>query len=349
MKIISFFLCLLLCFACEHGDRKLAYQSQRNLDEADLYLENFDIPKAQEYSLEAKNSLTTLTTKYPKNIDYKLLESRANLTLFLAKNAEVIEKAAIDPDSFTKLPSPEQYRDYNTLLLLSIQNLKTLLEQPQKLNYQQKASAHTLLGSIYRLQKSTAENAKKQYMMAIQINESWIRSLKKEGNKEQTISKIKNQIQNLRMSLVEVELLNKNWSDALELLQMNMGGTSLEYFKRNFKLLNNQLVEVENRIYAIKQKKSNDQENEKLLKLIQEKRKLSPTPLAELASNSTEETARIQVLIDIADTQNNLIYRMICYRHLNDNSKYQEANKILNTFYPKLGKEIDVFFDSQQK
>ena len=40
---------------------------------------------------------------------------------------------------------------------------------------------------------------------------------------------------------------------------------------------------------------------------------------------------------------------MICYRHLNDNSKYQEANKILNTFYPKLGKEIDVFFDSQQK
>ena len=98
--------------------------------------------------------------------------------------------------------------------------------------------------------------------MAIQINESWVRSLKKEGNKEQTISKIKNQIQNLRMSLVEVELLNKNWSDALELLQMNMGGTSLEYFKRNFKLLNNQLVEVENRIYAIKQKKSNDQENE---------------------------------------------------------------------------------------
>ena len=58
MKIISLFLCLLLCFACEHGDRKLAYQSQRNLDEADLYLESFDVPKALEYSIEAKNSLT---------------------------------------------------------------------------------------------------------------------------------------------------------------------------------------------------------------------------------------------------------------------------------------------------
>ncbi len=342
-RALSFFYTLLLCifaFSCTQGVNKLAFKSQRLLDEADILIERYDYKLAKDKIYKAQRNLALLVTEEPENIDFLLLQSRAYFSLFLTENSAVIQRAPKDPESLVRIPEPHQYLNYNTNLIPAKEDVMRVLNSKKKLTYQQEAAAYTTLASISRLNVNNLGEADRAYHRAISANLQWVESLEKEENKPILIGRIQNQIRNLQTSQVEVNLLAHKWSHSLAELEAIMGGSNLEYFDIHFDTLNQQLVEIEKKIYEEQQVRERDPRESKLLKFIKKRKQAKKSSLDQSYEMTSNEAKLLQTEIYLTDTKNNLIYRIICLYQLHDKKQLNQARQILRKHFPQIDYEL---------
>lgn len=339
MKKIRTFLAILfisfLAISCSQADNKLAFKSQRLLDESDVLMERHDYNNAFKKVQQAQSNLNVLISKHRNNADYLILHARANFNLFLIKNVSVFNAAKQDPLSLTALPKAQDYISRDKYLLPAIINLNKILNSPDtKPTSEQIIAANVLLASIYRLDEKTLDKAINHYQTAISIYVQQLQDLRAEETKlspkTHAIAKKENEIRNIQMAMAEIYILKHKWEPALFLLEDIAGGPDLKYFDTHFALLQNKLAEAEKQMQL---KQASDTKKSKTKNFIKKK---SSSDI----SYSTEEAAIMQIETTLTALKNNLIYRIICFYHLKRNNELKEAREILRQYYPEVDAKV---------
>jgi len=208
--------------------------------------------QAEEKALEALEKLNVILVKVPQKVDYRLLRTRAYLTLFMARNILVIENAKIRPRSLVRIPEVYEYKDYDSTIVPAEEELKEIINTIPDLTLEQQGYAHGMLGVIFRLNADTANEADQQYQRAIGAYEGWLREMKRDkpliGTNQFNINKLENQVRGLIMARAEVSMLAEKWPQALELLEKVMAGQDLKYFEIQFPFYERQIAEMQRKL-----------------------------------------------------------------------------------------------------
>lgn len=348
-RIVSLF-CLSIFFliafsSCGRASKREATRGQALLDEADLYMELRELDKAEENAQQALQKFSILVEESPDNVDYRILRVRSRVTLFMAQNFLVIEKAKPLPRSLVRLPEKEELIDYDQTALIAEQELKEILQMPVELTWDQAGFVHGTLAAIYRLNLQTLTLANQQYEEARQIYLKRLQDLKTEkkkvGSNTIAILRLENQIKGLLLAQAEVNLLAEQWETALMLLQQMVAGSDLQYFSLHFQRLEDQISRLEAQLEEQARLDVGSREA-KLLAKIQEKKEKKYSLLVELGGLSPQKVELIQSRIQLADLQNNLSYRIICLHNLGKFGQLEEAHSVLRQHYPELDSELQL-------
>lgn len=338
-----FFLVLLTLSlgACQFAREREAHRSQALLNEADLLISTRELGKAADLCQDALDKLAPLLTEQPDHLDFQLLQIRALITKFIAQNVLVMEDAKIRPRSLVRLPDPTLYVDYNNTIPEAENRLLMVTGRIGELTDEQAAFVHGMLAAIYRLKDDTLDKAVLEYDKAVarydlQLAEA-VKDRKANKNK---IEQFESKIRSLRMAQAEVLLLGEDWNEALEQLKTAMAGGDLKYFDLHFDLLENTIKDIEEAI-AAEQARDRGSREAKLRAALEKKKQKAYSKREQLGGYNPYQVALIKNRIELGDTQNNLIYRMICYYQLGQNKDYQKAREILTKHYPELSTELD--------
>lgn len=114
----------------------------------------------------------------------------------------------------------------------------------------------------------------------------------------------------------------------------------MKYFSLHFERYLQRIQELEVKIAEDARQREASREEKLTKKIVFARSKRSFTPLEEVARSNPYEAELMQVRLDLADTQNNLMYRLICYYNLDATNSYQEGLKILRKFFPKLEQNL---------
>ena len=353
LKIQHLIVCLILSIAlssCQVASEREAHRAEALLTEAELQLDLRKLDKAEELTEQALGKLAPLIEKQPKHIDFRLLRVRAYIAQFLAQNMLVLEEAPIRPRSLVRFPEAHNLINYQDTLQLAHEELRDLANNPEELDFDQTAFVHGNLALILRLNESTLEDALKEYERAIAAYQTDLDGLKadvtKIGSHKIKIAQLENQVRSLRLAQSEVSLLSENWEQALNYLQSAMAGRDLKYFDVQFSLLNEQIEQAENKLEEIK-KLSEGSREAKLLQLVEAKKAKRYSKREEISGYNPYKISLLQSKIELADTQNNLMYRIICYYNLGDDSRQQRAEAILRTHFPEIESHLNDQLQSQ--
>jgi antitoxin component HigA of HigAB toxin-antitoxin module len=351
MLIFRYLPVLLLCVLCScssFSNKQEAHRSQQQLDDAELLMEVRHFDRAEEKCRIALASIERLLLASPENIDYRLIRIRALMGIFMSQNTVTIQQAKPQPRSLIRIPAPHLYKDFQETAGLASDDLKELINTRKNLSLEQKSYIHGMLGAILRLRKETAREAEAQYEKALTAYQIWINELietpPKVGSQEQTLTRLRNQVRGLRMAQVEINLLLEDWKSALSFAEEAMAGKDLEFFPTQFSILEKLIAEMEMKVAQEKLQKPTDLRVQRLTAALNKKReKKEKSALEELASTSPYKIAGIQARLELAVAQNNLMYRIICYRYLNDTKLLAESQNILRNRYPALDIELEKY------
>jgi hypothetical protein len=336
------FLLVLMITSCQSPGKRFALKAQRNLNEVDLLLERREFRKAQTLAEQAKEEIEQALIRDPDNININLVHARASLTLFLANNTRTIEQSEIRPRSLVRIPSPQEYLGYEELKG-SINKLEKMLTE-QKLSFEQQGAANMLLAAIFRLDVASAPQAISAYGRALEAYTIWRTELQGENSRETpriiATALVTNQIAQLQIGIAEVSLLLENWDDALHALQEQMGNNDLEYFEIRLDLLTGRLQNIQRMIDDNFNSDNADIRSERLKEYIRENRTTKLSLSNQLGSYNSNEAALLQTEVDLVETKNNLIYRIICYYNLAQEHPLQKARTILRTFDPTAEQQL---------
>lgn len=340
-------LCCVLLTGCQHGREQQAHKAKDQLDEADLLTEVRKLKQADEAAQQALDILQPLRESEPSNVDFRLLEIRAYMTQFISRNIVVMESAPPLPRSWVRLPEVSQYKDYQETAGRAFELLKDVLNGDTELTREQRGYVHGTLASIFRLDKQTADQAIDQYEQAIEAYQEWANDLKsketKVGSQSLNITRLNNQITGLRMAQAEVNLLLERWEYALEDLKLAMAGDDLAYFSVQFQMLDQFIAQMQHKVDS-DQRMIKDPRVEKMQEALRNRTKGKLSNREKVAQYDPNKAALIQGQIDLANTQNNLIYRIICLHQLGRHENEQQARTILRTYYPELDNMLEQRF-----
>ena len=344
--IILIYFCILgICFhSCQQSTNKEAQTSQNLLDESELLIESREFKEAYKSAKKALNTIQLVIKKDKKNPDFQLLEIRALLNMFMAQNTLIIENSNIRPRSLVRLPFPEDYQNLEETLVPAKKQLIQMANEAKNLSFEQEGYIHSSLATIFRLNLTTLNQADKEYNKSIKHYYNWVDELqattKSQRRNALKVENIKNQIQNLKIAQIEVNLLKENWNRSLDLLQITMGNSDLQYFSTHFSLLENQIEGLIEKLQEYKKKKTGTRENN--LTLLLEKIRKQPLSKKENLARTNPYVLELNHLFSkLTDLKNNLLYRIICYHNLKDKEKLKESTSILLRFYPELQVEVD--------
>ncbi len=342
-KMTSSLLALFIIFglsSCNSSDNKDLNKNKALLNEADLYMEFGQMLDAKEKATEAIRNLNLLIAKSPSDISYLLLHARALVTKFLIINSSIISTASLQPKSLIRMPLYNDYIGYDKYIRVAMIDLKKVQEVGTPMKKEQSAALHAMLASIYRLKMDTMSKANLQYKLSIKAYSSYLEELKDEkgiGSRSFAIRQVQNQIRLLNLSRAEVKLAMHKWEMALRILQKMMGGADLSFFDITFN-------KIETKLATLRQESNSDHERtpEKARAIadIIAKNRHPDTKAKELAGYSSYQINIMQAEIELASLKNNLMYRIICYYWLKNESQYEDARVILRKYYPALDSEL---------
>jgi len=329
--------------ACQKPFEREASRSQALLDEADLLMEVRRFDQAEDKARDALDRLNIILAKVPDNADYRLIRARANITLFMSQNTIIIENAKPRPRSLVRIPDVTEYIDYDSTMVPAEKELKEVLNNNSNLALEQKGYAHGMLAVIFRLNPATARQADEQYAAAIGAYEGWLKEMRRDrpriGSNEFNIMRLENQIRGLLMARAEVNLLAENWAQALSLLEQVMAGNDLQYFEVQFPFFEKNIASIEQGLDT-DTRISVDPRVERLNTAIAKTRKGQFLQREKVAAQDPRKAQMLQMKVELAETKNNLTYRIICYYNLNDQARLNAAREVLRANYPELDAEL---------
>ena len=340
--ILSF--SLVLFSSCNRAEQRLGSRTQTLLTEAELLNQSRQFQKARDTIDEAMVLLDELDEKDPERLDYKLMRAKAYMLRFLSKNIQVIEDAEIRPRSLVQLPEMGAYIDYETDIAPARNILSKVLNEKDKLDLSDQAYVHSMLGAIFRLSDRDLSEADSQYQMGIRAYQKQLDEYKAETDKLKPhdigIKKLENSIRAMQLQRVEVLLLAEQWGEALQLLEENMAGTDLRFFATQFEIVEDHISQIQERI-AIADSMRKETRGNKLASALKDRRGAWSKVRDEVGGANPYKAELMQNQIYLADLQNNLIYRIICYHNQRQDSELDEAKKVLETYYPDVNAELD--------
>lgn len=335
---------LISCCACQHAVNREATRAQALLDEADLLINARMFAEAEQNSRDALDKMVIALERQPDNVDFRLINIRALMTLFFSRNVLNLEEAEIRPRSLTRFPNPEDLSDYDSTVRVAEEQLKDLINGALPMDDDQKAFAHATLATVYRLNSNTVDEALVQYDKAIKVYEKQLNEMRndpsKVGQHTYGIMRLENQIRGLQQGQAEVLLYKEDWPAALDVLGSVMAGNDLKFFIPQFELVLGQIADMETRL-SIDAALAEGSREDRLLISIREGRKDRTFSKRErLGAKNPYQVQLMQSRIRLADMQNNLMYRIICYFQLNDQDRLNEAREALRSQFPELDADL---------
>jgi hypothetical protein len=335
----------LCCFSgCGRAETRAAAKAQGILDESDLLIEARNFPKAREGAIDAMRQIDDLLKANPDNISYQLLKVRAHLIIFMTKNILIIENAEPKERSLVRLPDLNQYADYDLHITYVETELKKILDNGAVLSDDQKAYIHGTLASVFRLNTKTLELSDQEYAIAQEIYQKLRADLKHEkkkiGTNDWAITRAENIIRDLQMARAEVDLLAEKWDEALKQLGDAFAGDDLKFFSTHFKILLSSIASLEAKLQQDELLDIKSREDKLLKSIATEKRKRTLSKTDKLAAENPYRLEMLQNQMLLNQMQNNLMYRIICYKQLGDGKRLKEAREILHEFFPELEEEL---------
>ena len=346
------FFWVVLLLGCTFSSEKEGFRCQALLDEAELYIESRQFDLSEEKIAQALERIEDVLSRNPSNIDISLLKTRAYFLLFMTRNTLILEQARIRPRSLVRLPEMYEYRDYAETIIPAKLILQELINTRDKeLSYEQRGFIHASLAAIFRLNLATAKEANEQYNLAVAAYRTWLNQLKspktKIGSKEINIHRIQKEILDLCMAQAEVNLLQEHWVETLDLLERTKGGKDLKYFSVQFELIEEEIAAITNK--CIEEKIKFDQSRGgKLSTAIQKARSSQLSYKDQLICSSPYEFELRHKRQNLQNVQNNLMYRIICYYHLNQQENLDKSRHILRTYYPELDQRLAALLMSEK-
>lgn len=343
---ILFLSLLMLCAfgGCGRAEMRSAAKAQGILDESDLLIEARNFPKARDGAIDAMKKIDDLLAEDPENIAYKLLKVRAHMTIFMTKNILIMENAEPKPRSLVRLPELKDYVDYDLHIGYVEKELKGLLNNSAVLSEDQKAYIHGTLAAVLRLNTKTLAQADQEYAKAQEVYQGMRDKLKNEkkkiGSNEWAITRTENMIRDLQMARSEVDLLAEDWNGALKQLGDAFAGEDLKFFSTHFKIIRSSIASLEAKLEQDELLMIKSREEKLLRKISIQKQKRTLSKTEELAAENPYKLELLQNQLLLSQMQNNLIYRIICYKQLGAADKLQEARDILREFFPDLEEEL---------
>jgi hypothetical protein len=314
------------------------------LDEADLLLESREFQGAYDKSMAARDALIPLLEQSKKREEHILLYCRASLNAFLAKNTRLIEESPPKPKSLVRLPELAAYQDYHSLLDTPMSMLETMLKQPQTLSLEEKQAAYSTLAAIKRLASETLPEASHAYIHAIEINRQLLQRAQGEIGGSIFTHMLPLQEQNLlseeyylQLALIETYLADEKWEEALKHLKTLSGGDDLAYFSTQWRLLENNIADLEKKI-------AHDHEREpSIIKNSAETDSKRKT----LGHYSTNEMGLMRMELELTHIKNQIIYRSICYHNLEMKKEFSQALSIIAAADTSIAKNIKTLLKAQ--
>lgn len=351
-KVAPQFLISCLCFlslftltACDGQKKREVAKIQMHLDESELLIEAREFERAVDKTESAIQAIAKFVEKDREDPELLLLQSRAHIDAFIAKNTLIIEKSVPRARSLVQLPALEQYIDYDTHIIFANRALMHVLKQEATLPIDKIIACYASLGTTYRLNESMLKDSVNMYNKAIELSIKEIEQRKnntkaKKTKQEISSNTLQRQLDSLKMAQAEVLLTVEEWDSALIALEHMLGGKDLKYFALQFRILENNISDIEKELLIeFEKKKGNLSTIEKLSS--EKNKKDSSTPfLNAIGSYSNYESALVSTELELNLVQNNLIYRIICYKWLNREIDLKESMNILKQYYPEIAKNL---------
>ena len=338
--VFPLFIACLLLSSCGRAEQRGINRAQTYLDEAAILNESRRFDRAEEKATEAIKQLQVLMVESPDNFELRLLKSRAYTSLFMSKNIVIMENATVQNESLVRLPKFHEYVNYEETLKLAEENLLYVLNHyKEELKEEHLSYIHASLAGVYRLDTKKLKSADEEYVKALDIYKSSLHRLKNDeskiGNHNLAIARLENTIRSLQMARAEVNLLAKNWPQALDILRSAMAGTDLEFFPVQFEILNGQIYSIHRRM-ADAEKLRQSSRGHRFLAAIKDKK--APESLEKNAISGSDPYMGelLQTQLYLTDVQNNLLYRIICYYQMQQEPQLEKAYQILGEFFPEL-------------
>lgn len=337
--------------ACQKPFSRQLHKNQAIIDEAENLISRREFTKAAKTVSEAISKLSQIIEKNPDVPSLYLLRSQAYFTLFQAKNTLLIENAAPRARSLVRLPSKDQYIDYDISLKKAFNDVQFVLGKNDAIDEEKKAIAYILIASIFRLEIDNLAKSDQFYSKAIDIYKEQLNKLQKTkmGSPlpKTKIVRLENRINFLRLSQVEVNLLAENWVKSLNLCEQIVAGKDLKYFSVNFERLNQDIADIDNKITRIKEEQKGYRREQRIVKLIEERKKKMALENRRSLSENPYQEVLIEKEEELTHLKNNLIYRIICFHNLQEKQMEEESRSILRRFYPHLDAQFNAIVEYQ--
>ncbi len=352
MRIATVLMLALCLIGCQKTANRDAFRAQGLLDDASSLMDARLFKEASENSDKAITLMDPLFRDYPADVRYRLLWCRAHLTKFISENAVTISRAEPRPRSLVRLPAFKDLIGFNEHAIPARDELNRLASLSEPLTFDQRAYIHSSLAVIYRLSLETANEALKEYAAASAIYKEWEQKLRADTgplqDHRQEMIRISNEAQDLKLAASEVSLLEEKWQDALTQLEEMMAGKDIAFFAVQFKIAEEQIAHWKNQIQQAEANSANSREQQ-LTEALKRNADLKKGGRDDFASRNPLQMELYQQRVQLAQKQNNLMYRIICYWQLGMKAELEEARTALRTFYPELETEVTTRLKGNQK
>lgn len=348
MHLTRLLILICLCFtSCSSVSTKRDLRDlEALLEEGNAQINMRQFGKAEEVGEEALKLASRLAKASPDDVTVQLLWIQADMQLFMAKNVMTFENAPIEEKSLVRMPKLAALIDYEKHLQPAEERLKSLINEKVPLTARQLGFVRGSLAAIFRLSKKTAPEAVGQYRLAIEAYEALLAEKKKKWPRQQSkrvdIHQIEDKVRSLKMSEAEVLLLIHDFGKALTTLQNAMAGEDLKFFSTQFDVMEERLISLRARILEGETYGQNPR-SKKLRDTLNRMKKERMTHREWVAEANPYRLDLVKTQTNLAETQNNLLYRIICYKQLGQNEKLEEARKILRAYYPEIDSELETF------
>jgi hypothetical protein len=142
------------------------------------------------------------------------------------------------------------------------------------------------------------------------------------------------------MAQIEANLLAEDWAEALTHLKTLAADSDLRYFSTQLDLCQQQISELE-RVAKAYSEQSVNPGTSKVIERVTKLKNPNPSPTESLAGRDATAGIVTQVRAKMAVLQNQVAYRIICYRQLGQQAEYDDAMKILRERNPALAADLD--------
>ncbi|MBB64181.1 MAG: hypothetical protein CMO81_03880 [Waddliaceae bacterium] len=336
---------------CNRAAERGGARAQTLLAEVELLNESRKFDKAQETLEEVFSILDELNQKDPSNLDFIFMRSKAYMLRFLSLNTQIIEKADIRKRSLVRMAEMHEYEGYDENIEALQALLIKVLNSERELTLSNRGFIHGMLAASCRLSDEKTNEAITQYGLAIKAYQTQLKKLKEEHSKMSphtlAIQKLENTIRQIQLQQVEVLLLGEDWTQALGQLQTNMAGTDLQFFSTQFEIVEDHLEQIKEKIALADQQEAKTR-GDKLAKALEDRRGAWSAVRDEVGGVNPYRSEQLLNQIYLADLKNNLIYRIICYYNLKQESELKEAEKVLGTYYPDVKADLMEMLEQYQ-